>query len=134
MAVLSANMPVIASRHRIESAPGTSIDDLVDQLTVPDYANPHDQIARTKVFLLIYRKFMRPRELLEMLIARFEALGEYVPVDVPDAVEMTMEETEKQGQQQQQQQQQHQEQEDIELEANHTRFRRRGKMRSEDVS
>ncbi|KAF9277375.1 hypothetical protein BGZ68_009334, partial [Mortierella alpina] len=62
-----------------ESTPGTQIDDLVEQMTVPDYANPQDQtdqIERTKVFLMIYRRFMRPRELLEKLIERFEALGE----------------------------------------------------------
>ncbi|KAF9904631.1 hypothetical protein BX616_001237 [Lobosporangium transversale] len=67
-----------SSKDSCESTPGTSIEDLVDQLTVLDYANPHDQIARTKVFLMIYRRFMRPRELLEMFIARFDALGEMV--------------------------------------------------------
>ncbi|KAF9281681.1 hypothetical protein BGZ68_006472 [Mortierella alpina] len=35
------------------------------------------QIARTKIFLMIYRKFLRPRELLEMFIERFEELGEF---------------------------------------------------------
>jgi len=40
-----------------------------------------DQIERTKVFLMIYRRFMRPRELLEKLIDRFEALGESLEED-----------------------------------------------------
>lgn len=39
------------------------------------------QITRTKVFLMIYRKFLRPRELLEMFIERFEDLGEFVDDD-----------------------------------------------------
>lgn len=36
-----------------------------------------EQIARTKVFFMIYRKFLRPRELLEMFIERFEELKEF---------------------------------------------------------
>ncbi|KAG0256633.1 hypothetical protein BG011_004420 [Mortierella polycephala] len=67
-----------SSKDSCESTPGTSIEDLVDQLTIPDYANPQDQIARTKIFLMIYRRFMRPRELLEMFIERFEELGDII--------------------------------------------------------
>ncbi|KAF9185597.1 hypothetical protein BGZ51_002534 [Haplosporangium sp. Z 767] len=67
-----------SSKDSCESTPGTSIEDLVDQLTIPDYANPQDQIARTKIFLMIYRRFMRPRELLEMFIERFEELGDAI--------------------------------------------------------
>lgn len=40
--------------------------------------SPVDQVARTNTFLLIYRKFMRPGELLKMFIDRFEDLGDYV--------------------------------------------------------
>ncbi|KAF9982076.1 hypothetical protein BGZ75_006563 [Mortierella antarctica] len=73
-----------SSKDSCESTPGTQVDDLVDQMIVPDYANPQDQtdqIERTKVFLMIYRRFMRPRELLEKLIDRFEALGESLDED-----------------------------------------------------
>ncbi|KAG0021096.1 hypothetical protein BGZ80_003029 [Entomortierella chlamydospora] len=68
-----------------ELNPATSIEDLVDQLTVPDLLNPQDQDARTKVFLMIYRRFMRPRELLEMFIARFDALGEFIEDEPSEA-------------------------------------------------
>jgi hypothetical protein len=44
-----------------------------------------EQITRTKVFLMIYRKFLRPRELLEMFIERFEELGEFVDDDDEEA-------------------------------------------------
>jgi len=44
-----------------------------------------EQIAKTKVFLMIYRKFLRPRELLDMLIERFEELGEFVDDDDEEA-------------------------------------------------
>ncbi|KAF9027682.1 hypothetical protein BGZ52_002407 [Haplosporangium bisporale] len=60
-----------------DSTPGATLDDLLDQLTIPDYVNTFEQIARTKVFFMIYRKFLRPRELLEMFIERFEELKEF---------------------------------------------------------
>lgn len=41
-----------------------------------------DQVARTNTFLLIFRKFMRPGELLKMFIDRFEDLGDYVDEDL----------------------------------------------------
>ncbi|KAF9185535.1 hypothetical protein BGZ51_002608 [Haplosporangium sp. Z 767] len=63
-------------RYSRESVPGVTLEDLVDQLIIPDYVNTFEQITRTKVFLMIYRKFLRPRELLEMFIERFEELGE----------------------------------------------------------
>ncbi|KAG0361310.1 hypothetical protein BGZ54_009149, partial [Gamsiella multidivaricata] len=71
--------------HGSDSVPGVTLDDLVDQLTIPDYVNTLEQIARTKVFLLIYRKFLRPRELLEMFISRFEDLGEFIDDDDEEA-------------------------------------------------
>ncbi|KAF9371636.1 hypothetical protein CPB97_001825 [Podila verticillata] len=64
-----------------ESATGTTVEELVDQLTVPDYVNAQDQITKTKVFLIIYRRFLRPRDLLEMFIERFEDLAEFVDDD-----------------------------------------------------
>ncbi|KAF9099228.1 hypothetical protein BGX23_003463 [Mortierella sp. AD031] len=68
-----------------DSVPGVTLDVLVDQLTIPDYINTLEQITRTKVFLMIYRKFLRPRELLEMFIERFEELGEFVDDDDDEA-------------------------------------------------
>ncbi|KAF9124867.1 hypothetical protein BGW39_007849 [Mortierella sp. 14UC] len=70
-----------SSKDSVDSVPGVTLDVLVDQLTVPDYINSIEQITRTKVFLMIYRKFLRPRELLEMFIERFEELGEFVDDD-----------------------------------------------------
>ena len=35
-----------------------------------------EQIVKTKVFMMIYRKFLRPRELLDIFIERFEELGD----------------------------------------------------------
>ncbi|KAG0005470.1 hypothetical protein BGZ65_011042 [Modicella reniformis] len=64
-----------------DPVPGVTLNDLVDQLTIPDYFNSFEQIAKTKIFLMIYRKFLRPRELLEMFIERFEDLGESVDGD-----------------------------------------------------
>ncbi|KAG0237422.1 hypothetical protein BGW42_000998 [Actinomortierella wolfii] len=72
------------SKDSSDSATGTFLDDLVNQLTTPDYDNPHDQIARTNVFLMIYRKFLRPRDLLEMFIDRFEEQGDYVDADLDE--------------------------------------------------
>ncbi|KAF8983398.1 hypothetical protein BGZ46_010315 [Entomortierella lignicola] len=52
----------------------------------PDVApKTFDQDARTRVFFLIYRRFMRPRELLEMFIARFDDLGDYIDDEQSDA-------------------------------------------------
>ncbi|KAG0015743.1 hypothetical protein BGZ82_001296 [Podila clonocystis] len=70
--------PIIVQENIIESATGTTVEDLVDQLTVPDYENAQDQITKTKVFLIIYRRFLRPRDLLEMFIERFDDLAEFV--------------------------------------------------------
>ncbi|KAF9579573.1 hypothetical protein BGW38_004115, partial [Lunasporangiospora selenospora] len=61
--------------------PGMTLKDLVDQLTVSDYVNTSEHTSRVKEFLLIYRKFLRPRELLEMFIERFEELGEFADDD-----------------------------------------------------
>ncbi|KAG0040870.1 hypothetical protein BGZ82_007892 [Podila clonocystis] len=66
-----------SSKDSSDSTPGVTLDDLLDQLTIPDYVNTIEQIARTKVFFMIYRKFLRPRELLEMFIGRFEELKEF---------------------------------------------------------
>ncbi|KAF8947769.1 hypothetical protein BGZ47_008011 [Haplosporangium gracile] len=74
-----------SSKDSVDSVPGVTLDVLVDQLTIPDYINTFEQIARTKVFLMIYRKFLRPRELLEMFIERFEELGEFVDDDDEEA-------------------------------------------------
>ncbi|KAF9920193.1 hypothetical protein FBU30_010025, partial [Linnemannia zychae] len=70
-----------SSKDSVDSVPGVTLDVLVNQLTIPDYNNSIEQIARTKVFLMIYRRFLRPRELLEMFIERFEDLGEFVDDD-----------------------------------------------------
>ncbi|KAF9977822.1 hypothetical protein BGZ73_004735 [Actinomortierella ambigua] len=72
------------SKDSSDSATGTFLDDLVSQLTTPDYENPHEQIARTNVFLMIYRKFLRPRDLLELFIDRFEEQGDYVDTDLDE--------------------------------------------------
>ncbi|KAG0268824.1 hypothetical protein DFQ27_005611 [Actinomortierella ambigua] len=72
------------SKDSSDSATGTFLDDLVNQLTTPDYDNPHDQIARTNVFLMIYRKFLRPRDLLELFIDRFEDQGDFVDTDLDE--------------------------------------------------
>ncbi|KAF9965545.1 hypothetical protein BGZ70_004623 [Mortierella alpina] len=74
-----------SSKDSVDSAPGVTLDYLVDQLTIPDYVNTIEQIARTKIFLMIYRKFLRPRELLEMFIERFEELGEFIDEDDEEA-------------------------------------------------
>ncbi|KAF9905208.1 hypothetical protein EC991_001911 [Linnemannia zychae] len=74
-----------SSKDSVDSVPGVTLDVLVDQLTIPDYINTFEQITRTKVFLMIYRKFLRPRELLEMFIERFEELGEFVDDDDEEA-------------------------------------------------
>ncbi|KAF9413365.1 hypothetical protein BGZ94_000758 [Podila epigama] len=75
-----------SSKDSSDSTPGVSISDLVDQLTVPDYANSYDQITRTKIFFMIYRKFLRPRELLEMFINRFEDVKEGAGDDGEEAM------------------------------------------------
>ncbi|KAI8346957.1 hypothetical protein B0O80DRAFT_221594 [Mortierella sp. GBAus27b] len=69
----------------LDSAPGVTLNDLVDQLTIPDYVNTVEQITKTKVFLMIYRKFLRPRELLEMFIDRFEDVGKTTDDDDEEA-------------------------------------------------
>ncbi|KAG0336428.1 hypothetical protein BG004_008066 [Podila humilis] len=70
-----------SSKDSCESSSGTTVEDLVDQLTVPDYVNAQDQITKTKDFLIIYRRFLRPRDLLEMFIERFEDLAEFLDDD-----------------------------------------------------
>ncbi|KAG0000747.1 hypothetical protein BGZ80_007692 [Entomortierella chlamydospora] len=64
-----------SSKDSVDSVPGVTLDELVDRLTVPD-ADHFEYFVRMKIFLMIYRKFLRPRELLEMLIQRFEELGD----------------------------------------------------------
>ncbi|KAF9143291.1 hypothetical protein BGX30_000883 [Mortierella sp. GBA39] len=78
---MSIFLSTASSLSNSDSVPGVTLDVLVDQLTIPDYINTFEQITRTKVFLMIYRKFLRPRELLEMFIERFEELGEFVDDD-----------------------------------------------------
>ncbi|KAF9397370.1 hypothetical protein BGX21_008930, partial [Mortierella sp. AD011] len=64
-----------SSKDSLDSVPGVTLDELVDRLTIPD-ADHLEYFVRMKIFLMIYRKFLRPRELLEMLIQRFEELGD----------------------------------------------------------
>ncbi|KAG0054244.1 hypothetical protein BGZ83_011676 [Gryganskiella cystojenkinii] len=66
------------------STPGTTIEELIDQLVIPDNEQPGDRVVRINTFLLIYRKFMRPRELLKIFIDRFEELGDYTGEDEED--------------------------------------------------
>ncbi|KAF9404950.1 hypothetical protein BGZ94_003840 [Podila epigama] len=66
-----------SSKDSSESASGTTVEDLVDQLTEPDYAHAQDQITKTKTFLTIYRRFLRPRDLLELFIERFDNFAEF---------------------------------------------------------
>ncbi|KAF9429115.1 hypothetical protein BGZ76_001794, partial [Entomortierella beljakovae] len=69
-----------SSKDSVDSVPGVTLDELVDRLTIPD-GDHLEHFVRTKIFLMIYRKFLRPRQLLEMLIERFEDLGEYTEND-----------------------------------------------------
>ncbi|KAF9112784.1 hypothetical protein BGX27_002829 [Mortierella sp. AM989] len=69
-----------SSKDSVDSVPGVTLDELVDRLTIPD-VDHLEHFVRTKIFLMIYRKFLRPRELLEMLIERFEKLGEFADND-----------------------------------------------------
>ncbi|KAF8975179.1 hypothetical protein BGZ46_009370, partial [Entomortierella lignicola] len=75
------------TKHSIDSVPGVTLDELVDRLTIPD-VDHLEHFARTKTFLMIYRKFLRPRELLEMLIERFEELGEFATDDDERMIEI----------------------------------------------
>ncbi|KAJ3171932.1 hypothetical protein HDU87_008182 [Geranomyces variabilis] len=49
---------------------GFSLDDLIERLTSP---RAHD-MGFVKVFLMLYRKFMRPSELLDRLMDRFDSM------------------------------------------------------------
>ncbi|KAJ3168214.1 hypothetical protein HDU88_001653 [Geranomyces variabilis] len=49
---------------------GFSLDELIERLTSP---HAHD-MEFVKVFLMLYRKFMRPSELLDRLMDRFDAM------------------------------------------------------------
>ncbi|KAJ3158298.1 hypothetical protein HDU86_003007 [Geranomyces michiganensis] len=49
---------------------GFSLDELIERLTSP---HAHD-MEFVKVFLMLYRKFMRPTELLDRLMDRFDAM------------------------------------------------------------
>ncbi|TPX45820.1 hypothetical protein SeLEV6574_g03628 [Synchytrium endobioticum] len=55
--------------HAAVTPTGFTTDELVDRLTSPDV---HD-MEFTKVFLLLYRKFLRPSEFLDKLMDRFDA-------------------------------------------------------------
>ncbi|KAG0325084.1 hypothetical protein BG004_003300, partial [Podila humilis] len=74
-----------SSKDSSECVPGVPLQELLDQIIVPDYAGTLEQHARTKVFFMIYRKFLRPRELLEMFIERFEELKEFSGDDDEEA-------------------------------------------------
>ncbi|KAF9353728.1 hypothetical protein BGX26_008521 [Mortierella sp. AD094] len=75
-----------SSKDSVDSVPGVTLDELVDRLTIPD-VDHLEHFVRTKIFLMIYRKFLRPRELLEMLIERFEELGECAENDDEKVIE-----------------------------------------------
>ncbi|KAI8811379.1 ras guanine nucleotide exchange factor domain-containing protein [Cladochytrium replicatum] len=68
------NFSKISDRSSGSSQPttasvGFTVDELVERLTSPD---AHD-MEFTKAFLMLYRKFMRPSELLDRLMDRFDA-------------------------------------------------------------